>query len=557
LIYLVRRDRDTNFVVVDANSLNQISSRSVDGRGEKVRVYRDRAYVATAGGRTGLQILDIGDPSHPRVVRSISHASATAVHLAGPHAYLTSRRSRDGLRIVDIQSLLRPNVVMVYTDDLHPRTVDFMPQLEELASRGITFRQSFVTTPVCASSRASLLTGLYTHNHGAMINNNYNYIGEGPGAIGSDQSTLATWLQSAGYRTGFFGKYVNSFNHHLVGGSCDVPPGWEDWQAHAQGGVGHIYYDYGLCNNGTLEFFGSEPEDYSTDVLAQKALEFLEGEDNRPFFAILSVNAPHLHSFVEVPAAPRHTGAFDGVTPWRPPSYDEEDLSDKPSVYADQPRAADPFAIKGSWGSWLDFHRQQQLEALLSVDEAIGEIIETLERLGEDEDTVVIYTADNGYYWGEHRLWSGKGPPYEESIRVPLIVSYPRLIEPGGENATNMVLNIDLAPSIAELAGAIPAGPVDGQSFLPLLKGEPVAGWRSDFLIEQYDGGEHVYQGIRHTSGMYAYYLDSGEEELYDHLVDIDQMESQAYNPMYDSTRLYYQDRIQQLMTNDALRVEF
>jgi arylsulfatase A-like enzyme len=130
------------------------------------------------------------------------------------------------------------------------------------------------------------------------------------------------------------------------------------------------------------------------------------------------------------------------------------------------------------------------------------------------------------------------------------------LIEPGGENATNMVLNIDFAPSIAELAGAVPDGPVDGQSILPLLKGEPVAEWRTDFLIEQY-AGARIYQGLRHTSGTYAYYLNLGEEELYDHLVDVDQMESQAYNPAYDSIRLYCQDRIQQLMTNDALRVEF
>lgn len=558
LIYVVRRTRRENFFVLDASNLSQISATRLDGRGEKVRIYRDRAYVA-ARGREGLQVVDVGDPNQPHVLYRIGDASATSVHVDAAHAYLTGRRKRDGLLIVDTESQMRPNVVVIYTDDQHGSSVDFMPTVQELASRGLTFRQSFVTTPLCGPSRASLLTGLYTHNHGAILN--VSYIGAGPGAIGSDQSTVATWLQSAGYRTGFFGKYLNGFGHLCTEGICNVPPGWDDWQANAAGGIGSIYYNYGISNNGVLETYGDQPDDYSTDVLAQKAVDFVERQDNRPFFAILSVNAPHLNSFVSLPPAPRHIGAFAGVPPWRPPSYDEEDVSDKPSFFADKPRAADSFLTFSTYGAWLDKHRQQQLEALLSVDEAVGEILETLERIGEDQDTVVIFTSDNGYFWGEHRLWSGKGGPHEESIRVPLIVSYPRLIEPGGEDQTHMVLNIDLAPTIAALADTIPDGPVDGQSFVPLLKGEPAPGWRSDFLIEVYGNfsgaGEGVYQGFRDASVAYAYYPNSAEDELYDLVDDPDEMESQASNPLYDTVRSYSQNRINQLMTNDALRIDF
>lgn len=557
-IYVVRRTRKENFWVLDAASMSQISTLRLDGRGAQVRVYRDRAYVAMDRGSAGLQIVDIGDPSQPHPLEGVSNAAGSKVRVAGAHAYLTSRKRREGVIVVDTKSLMRPNVIMVYTDDQHLKSVDFMPELQALASRGLSFRQSFVTTPICGPSRASLLTGLYTHNHGVILN--AKYIGFGPGAIGTDQSTIATWLQDAGYRTGFFGKYVNGFSHHCIDGLCYVPPGWDDWQGSVGQGIGHSFFGHGISNNGVLELFGSEPEDYSTDVLARRTLDFIETSDNRPFFAILSVSAPHLDDFLSLPPAPRHVGVFDGIPPWRPPSYDEEDLSDKLAEFQNRPRASDPFSITPSYGWWVDYVRQRQLEALLSVDEAIGDIEDALEQVGEYEDTVIIFTSDNGFYWGEHRLWTGKGGPEEESIRVPLTISYPRLIEPGREDDTHMALNIDLAPTIAELAGTVPGGPVDGRSLVPLLEGEVVP-WRVDFLIEHYGSfvrtENHVYQGIRHASGVYAYYPNIGEDEIYDLLVDADEMESQASNPAYDPVRSYCQDRINQLMTNDALRVDF
>jgi len=559
LIYVVRRAHRDNFDVLSASTYEQISVARLEGRGQKVRVYRDRAYVATDRGRAGLQIIDIGDPSQPVVLNSVEDTSGASVRIAAPRAYLTSNTGSDGLLVLDTSAMMRPNVVVIYTDDQHPASVGFMPELQDLANRGLTFEQSFVTTPVCGPSRSSLLTGLYTHNHGTLVN--VDYIGKGPGAIGSDQSTLATWLQGAGYRTGFFGKYVNGYKHNCATGVCSVPPGWDEWHAAAGSGPGHIYYNYSISNNGILESFGSAPEDYSNDVLAQKALAFIEEQDNRPFFAILAVNAPHLDNFVSVYPAPRHVGAFAGVAPWRPPSYDEEDVSDKPSPFADLPRAWTPHPLFPTYGAYLDHHRQQQLEALLSVDEAIGEILQSLERSGEEQDTVVIFTSDNGYLWGEHRRWSGKIDPYEESIRVPLTVVYPRLVEAGQVDSTHMVLNIDLAPTIAELAGTVPGGPVDGRSFVALLEGADVPEWRTDFLIEQYGAffptETNIYQGIRHASGTYAYYLNLGEEELYDLIDDVDQMENQASNPLYDSVRLQFRDRMNQLMTNDALRVDF
>jgi arylsulfatase A-like enzyme len=144
---------------------------------------------------------------------------------------------------------------------------------------------------------------------------------------------------------------------------------------------------------------------------------------------------------------------------------------------------------------------------------------------------------------------------------VPLTVSYPRLIEPGREDGTNMVLNIDLAPTIAGLANAIPDGSVDGRSLVPLLEGESASGWRTDFLVEHYGAFSAAdvssYQGIRDTQAKYAYYFNLAEDELYIYPSDLDEMESQALNPTYDPVRFSYQNRINQLMTNDALRIDF
>ena len=556
-VYVARKSRTESFSVIDKNSLAVTSRMALGSRINKVRVYRDRAYLAAAGSGRGLKIVDIANPSNPKMVHDLrTDGSAGGVQIQPPFTYLSTTGRAPDLVVVNTEALLRPNIVVVYTDDQHWSSVDFMPRLQELAARGVVFRQSFVTTPLCGPSRASFLTGLYTHNHGALIN--VDYIGR-RGGVGSDESTLATWLQSAGYRTGFFGKYVNGYNPHCAGGLCEVPPGWDDWQTILDG----HYFNYLISNNGVVESFGDQPSEYSTDVLAQKTLDFIARDDRRPFLAVLSTNAPHSDgSGILVTPAPRHDGALSGIAPWRPPNYDEEDLSDKPpSFFGGLPRAADVIAGTISYGDLVDAVRQDQQEALLAVDEALQSVVELLATLGEDQDTLVIFTSDNGFNWGEHRLWIGKSFPHEQSIRVPFVASYPRLIEAGRVDDVSMVLNIDIGPTIAALAGVTPTSGVDGASLVPLFKNDPAVDWRNDFLIENYGSfsfsGRAVYQAIRHQSFMYSYYVEPGEDEMYDLASDPEEMQSQACNPSFDGDRLFLQQRIGQLVTNPSLAITF
>ena len=461
------------------------------------------------------------------------------------------------LVLVDIGGLNRPNIVVIYTDDQHKDSLEFMPALlDRLASRGLEFRQSFVTTPVCGPSRASFLTGQYTHNHGAFVNGQD--IGIGPGSIGDVSSTIATWLQAAGYRTGIFGKYVNGYDHECAAGRCQVAPGWDDWQVHAEGAVGRIYYNYGLSENGTLVHYGGDTQDYSTDVLTGKVLDFIARDDGRPFFAYFSPNAPHVNALTALQAR-RHAGIYDDIVPWRPPNYDEEDVSDKPTPIAELPRGSEFFQGFNTNRSFVDgLLRKDQLESLLAVDEAIDAIMDLLRNKGIERDTVVIFTTDNGYNWGEHRRWGGKQFPHEENIRVPLFISYPRLIEAPATDHSHLALNIDLAPTIADLAGVEPDGHVDGVSLVPLFGGGRVSGWRADFLIEYYGSGGGInYQGIRHRAVMYAHYFGFGEDEIYNVVIDPYQLTSLIDVPGIDPWIGLFQRRIDDLMTNDALRFGF
>ena len=300
-----------------------------------------------------------------------------------------------------------PNIVIINTDDQQFDTLRFMPRTTaELVNSGTTFANSFATAAVCGPSRANLLTGQYSHNNGVLWNEppmggfeNFN-----------DTSTLATWLQGAGYRTGMVGKYMNSYDKFATANADPqntyVPPGWSDWQAF----VGASYYNFTLSNNGASEFHAG----YSTDILAQKSVSFLnasEANDAQPFFLYFTPHAPHTPSN----PAQRDLNTFANVPDHRPPNYNEADVSDKPNWVKRLPLAT------AQQQADLDLFRQRQLEALQSVDDAVGNIMDALRANGELTNTVVIFTSDNGQMWGEHRF-DKKDVPYEEAIRTPLVI---------------------------------------------------------------------------------------------------------------------------------------
>jgi len=407
----------------------------------------------------------------------------------------SSRRDRNLRR-----SAPRPNIVVVLTDDQRSDTLEYMPAvMDRMVDEGVTFNNGFVPTAVCGPSRASVLTGQYAHNSGVLYNSVSTFEG---------RSTLATLLQDAGYTTSMIGKYMN---YYLVI-QPEVPAGWDDWHVFFWGD----YYNHTLVENGEVVEFGSEPEEYSTDILRDRALDFIDENHERPFFLMLAPWAPHLTAV----GAPRHVGAYATLPPWRPESYQEEDLSDKPRFV----RWIRHLRFQGGIDGLLehiearDASHIRELETLLSVDEAVESIIERLERYHIDRDTIIVFTSDNGLHWGEHWL-GGKYNAYEESIRVPMIVRYPRMIEHARADE-RLVLNIDIAPTLAELAGVELVDPMDGRSLSGILCDNDTE-WRDDFLLEYFTvfatalDGMPPYAGVRNERWKYLIYA-SGFEELYD-----------------------------------------
>jgi N-acetylglucosamine-6-sulfatase len=407
----------------------------------------------------------------------------------------------------------RPNILLIVTDDLDVIPLSYMPALKaHIADKGVTFRNSFVVQPTCAPSRASLLTGRYAHNHGLVDNKpplgGYKRYLE----RGNEESSLPVWMRAASYRTGLVGKYLNRYPG--AGDQRHVPPGWDDWRALF---FPETYVNYTLNENGQLSTFGEEDKEYQTDVLAARALDFLRKKDDRPYFLYLSPFAPH------APAEPatRHEQTFPDLKAPRAPSFNEEDVSDKPSWV----RALPPISEETAKASDDWFRRR--IQTLQAVDEMIGRIFEVLEARGDLDRTYVIFTSDNGFQFGAHRLDHGKGDPYEESIRVPLYVRGPGI--PAGSGVDHLVLNIDLTPTFAAIAGATLPANVDGRSLLPLLGPNPpgLKDWRHEFLVEHgesgkarerddEEGGIPEYSALRTEDYLYAEYPKTNERELYD-----------------------------------------
>lgn len=413
----------------------------------------------------------------------------------------------------------RPNVVLMVLDDLDLAGMEHMPTLKALlGEQGTTFTNAFVTTSVCCPSRASILTGQYVHNHG-VLDNRYPLGGFRKFLeSGKESSTLATWMQEAGYRTGLIGKYLNQYPQK-VKNPKHVPPGWHDWH-----GVFFIemYYEYQVNENGKVVYYGTDVDEYQTDVLRRKALDFVskKAADPRPFFLYLSPFAPH------APArpAPRHDEEYPGLRAPRPPSFNEEDVSDKPAwVQALPPMSEETIARTDDW------HRRR-VQTMLGVDEMLAALAESLRASGELDNTYIVFTSDNGFQLGAHRMDHGKGDAYEESIRVPLLVRGPGV--PAGARIDAMVLNIDLAPTVADLAGARAADFVDGRSFVPFLRGAQPKSWRKDFLVEHWidetDDGKGIpaYAALRTADHLYVEYPVTNERELYDLKKDPYEMES-------------------------------
>ncbi len=409
----------------------------------------------------------------------------------------------------------QPNVIFVLADDLDYASALQMPEIGSLLrDEGVSFENASVSYPICCPSRATMLTGQYAHNHN--VRGNKRPVGgfEKFREEGNEEGSIAARLQENGYRTALIGKYLNGYGQ---GDRTYVPPGWDEWYAK----LGRYeYYDYDLNENGEVVSYGSETGDYLTDVLSGKATDFVRraAADDAPFFAYVAPTAPHS------PATPaeRHKGIFSDEAAPRPPSYDEEDVSDKPSWIQELT------SITEKEGSQINDRYRERLESTLAVDEMVGSLVEELEAAGELDNTYIVFTSDNGYQLGERRLKHGKKTPYEESAHAPLLVRGPGVT--AGSTVDNLVLNTDLASTFAELGG-LDGFEADGRSLAPLMRGEEPLSWRSAILLEAFLDGKSAsgegegdegsrtdqtaFQAVRTETHKYVEH-ENGEKELYD-----------------------------------------
>ena len=407
----------------------------------------------------------------------------------------------------------RPNIVVVMTDDQDFRSVAGMRSVRSLlAAHGTKFTNSYATYPLCCPSRATFLTGLYAHNHGVLANDGAD--GGGYAAFLRNTSwddTLGVRLRRLGYRTSYIGKFLNDYGKEAP---REVPPGWDRWVALTHN-TQLLQYGYWLNDNGRLIHHGSEPRDYQTDVLARTAADVIEGfsRADRPFFLALNPAAPHTEPDTVVPfgaprnprPAPRDWGKYGGVGMPRVPSFNEHDLSDKPAPF----RASNPPLTAGQ-RRHLEKQWRSRMESLLAVDDAVARLVRTLKRTGEMKRTVFVFTSDNGFMLGEHRL-KGKTHFYEESARVPLIVRGPGF--PRDAKRTQLVGNIDLAPTFIDLAGGS-TRKMDGVPLTPLAR-NPHRRERRAIVIERAAAEGRPFHAIRAGSWKYAE-LRGGIHELYD-----------------------------------------
>lgn len=408
-----------------------------------------------------------------------------------------------------------PNFVIVLADDARAADLEQLPAtVAALATQGLSFERSYVTTSLCCPSRISLLTGRYAHTHGLLA------IGPPLGGaprlrqLGVESDTLATRLAARGYRTGFLGKYVYGTQRMPP---SDVPPGWERWVVFDWPG----YEDYRLRDGGELTHHGFRSRDYSTDLLYRKASRFLEEaeEDPRPFLLVVAPYAPH------EPSTPpqRYRGA--SVGPMGQLAYQPLDGEPKGSLpeWATGPSAPPP--VLPDLAERIADHRR----SLWALDDLVARVVDELSASGRLESTWVIFTSDNGLLLGERSLFYRKHAAYEASIRVPLLVRGPGA--PKGGVRDELVANIDLAPTLVELAGAPDPESFDGRSMADLWRGKKGGPGREELLVELF--GEPVagtpppYQALRGREYLYVRY-QSGECEYFDTRTDPDQLDNQC-----------------------------
>ena len=388
----------------------------------------------------------------------------------------------------------RPNFLVIMTDDQSHDTLtsQFMPNTKgRIADQGVLCSRGYMSTSICCPSRAAFLTGMYARNNGVKENTDVLSL-----------PTVVDDLHRAGYYTGLAGKYLNSW-------PGNARPEFDFWAAWLHG-----YQDARMNIAGTFMYVPG----YNTDVLANYALQFLNQVPSKtPFFLMFTPHAPHLPA----DPAPQYRNLYRGIPPNRPPNFNPAQQPETPFWLRNRPLMTRP-EIAG-----IDALRLNQLRCLKSVDDAVGQILDLLEKQGKLDNTFIVFYSDNGYFWGEHRLYDTKNHVYEEASHVPFAIRYPPLVR-GPRVDDRLVSNIDIAPTIYALSGITPPPNIDGMSLGSFLQ-NPHGTWRSGLLLE---GWWNHYQALRQGKFVYTE-TDKQMPELYNTDADPYEMNNLVDNPAY------------------------
>lgn len=466
-----------------------------------------------------------------------------------------SQTPLESLGAKELPSGRKPNIVVFLGEGLRYDELSCMghpivqtPNMDRIAREGISFRNAFVTNALCLPSRASLLTGMYSHSVNAVGNEpTSRYAADtqnGNGPIPREVPLVSDLLHEAGYETGFFGK------------------------AHIKGGLKDRYWDYYFGFNGRADYYNpvftegiagnyseTKPlEGYLDDVVTDRALTWLEKERDKPFCLFLNPFAPHGPFY----RARRHLDLYNGVKIPKPATFDDDlkGYPGKPSAFVQANNKIGTTILGDDNPRSLEELVKDHYAGVVDNDENLGRIMDCLEHSGKLDDTLVILTSDHGFFLGEWRMYD-KRFMHEPSIRVPLMIRYPGLIK-AGSVSEQIALNVDIAPTLLEVAGITPPAAMHGRSLVPLLKGERPKAWRKDWLYEYYEypQWEHVrpHRGVRTERHKLIHYykLDAYPElpeefELYDLQKDPGELNNLYGKPGFAALSRHLLNRIAQL----------
>ena len=436
----------------------------------------------------------------------------------------------------------RPNFVVIIADDMayglfgSGRRLPFLqlPNLQALAAQGVQFDHAFVTTSLCSPSRATILSGLYSHAHGVTANENQELAASIP--------TFPMYLHQAGYKTAFIGKW------HMDSSRDSPRPGFDHWVSFRGQGV---YDDPALNVDGTVV----KRSGYITDLLTDYAVEWLNQRTSEPFLLVLAHKAPH----APFEPAPRHEGAFVGASLPEPGNF-EDTFAGKPSwqrryavcggtvtAFTECPDPQPPTLAVTPWPDHVPW-MLNYTRTLLALDESVGRVLSTLDGRGLGRSTYVLFMSDNGFFLGEHRL-GDKRVAYEESLRVPMVMRGPGIAP---RTSSALVLNLDVAPTVLDLAGVPVPAAMQGKSLARLLRSE-ATGVRDAFLYE-YTTDPRIpvvpsILGLRTLNQKYVTYPDDpGDEELYNLDSDEVELKNLVDRPEWSASRAELRQRLARLL---------